>query len=110
MRRLPDRTGDVAEAVERAGTRLQCRLPSQNLLELLFVRLLVDQLATREAVDLGAQLSDAVFIGKLHLCVPGDEFCEHVFAEGEIGAGDDGPHRQDHQRAGDDPEGDGSKA
>src|SRR5215468_5148414 len=41
--------------------------------------------------------------------VPGEELREHVFAEGEIGGGDDGPYRQDHQRTGDDPERDRSK-
>src|SRR5262249_57782335 len=43
-RRLFDRGVGLAEAVERAGARLQRRLSAQNLFELLFVPLLIDQL------------------------------------------------------------------
>src|SRR5215475_14852693 len=63
-RRRPERAGHVAEAVKRAGTRLQRRLPAQNLIELLLVLLLVEQLAARKAVDLGAQLGDAVLVAE----------------------------------------------
>src|SRR5262249_58756243 len=72
-RRRLDRTGHVAEAVERAGARLQRRLPAQNLVELLLVLLLVEQLAARKAVDLGAQLGDAILIGESHLRLARDE-------------------------------------
>src|SRR5262249_60756498 len=57
-RRRPDCAGPVAEAVKRTGTRLQRGLPAQNLVELLLVLLLVEQLAARKVVDLGAQLGD----------------------------------------------------
>jgi hypothetical protein len=67
---LLDRGGGVAEPVESAGARFQRRLPSQNLFELLFVLLLIDQLPARKAVDLGAQLGDAILIGGLHLRLP----------------------------------------
>src|SRR5262249_53624888 len=105
-RRRVDRTGHVAEAVERAGARLQRRLPAQNLIELLLVLLLVEQLAARKAVDPGAQLGDAILVGESHLRLARDQPGEHVLAEGEIGGGADGPHRHDHQRADRDPEGD----
>src|SRR5262245_50331608 len=105
-RRRLDRTGHVAEAVERAGARLQRRLPAQNLVELLLVLLLVEQLAARKAVDSGAQLGDAILVGESHLRLARDQPGEHVFAEGEIGGGADGPSCHDHQRADHDPKGD----
>src|SRR5262249_4352903 len=105
-RRRPERAGHVAEAVERAGTRLQRRLPAQDLIELLLVLFLVEQLAARKAVDPGAQLGDAILVGESNLRLACDQPGEYVFAEGEIGGGADGPHRHDHQRADHDPEGD----
>src|SRR5262245_2813948 len=105
-RRRLDRTGHVAEAVERAGARLQRCLPAQNLVELLLVLLLVEQLAARKAVDLGAQLGDAILVAELHLRVARDQPGEDVLAEGEIGGGADGPPRHDHQRADHHPKGD----
>ena len=109
-RRRPERAGHVAEAVKRAGTRLQRRLPAQNLIELLLVLLLVEQLAARKAVDLGAQFGDAILVAELHLRLARDQPGEHVLAEGEIGGGADGPQRHDHQRADNDPEGDRPEA
>src|SRR5262249_59737757 len=90
-RRLLDRGGGVAEPVERAGARFQRRLPSQNVFELLFVLLLIDQLPTRKAVDLGAQLGDAILIGGLHLRLPRNEPGAHVLAEGGIGGAGNAP-------------------
>ena len=103
-----DRSGDVAtaEAAERAGARLQRRLPAQDLVELLLVLLLVKQLAAGDAVDLGARLGDAILVAELHVGLSGDQPGEHVVAEGKIGGGGDGPHRHDHQRAHHHPEGD----
>src|SRR5262249_28938336 len=109
-RRRPERAGHVAEAAKRAGTRLQRRLPAQNLIELLLVLLLVEQLAARKAVDLGAQFGDAILVAELHLRLARDQPGEHVLAEGEIGGGGDGPTRHDHQRADHDPKGDRSDA
>src|SRR5215831_2281659 len=109
-RRRPERAGHVAEAVKRAGTRLQRRLPPQNLIELLLVLLLVEQLAAGKAVDPGAQLGDAILVGESNLRLACDQPSEYVFAEGEIGRGADGPHRHDHQRADHDPECDRSDA
>ncbi len=43
-RGLLDRAGDVAEAIQRARTRFQRRLPAQDLVELLLELLLVEQL------------------------------------------------------------------
>src|SRR5262249_23928562 len=103
-RRRPDRTGRVAEAVKGARSRLQRRLPPQNLVQLLLVLLLFERLASRKAVDLGAQCGYAILVAELHLRLARDQPGEHVFAEGEIGGGGDGPHRHDHQRADHDPE------
>src|SRR5262249_35287470 len=105
-RRQLDRTGHVAEAVERAGARLQRCLPAQHLVELLLVLLLVEQLGARKAVARGAQLGDAILVAELHLRVARDQPGEDVLAEGEIGGGADGPPRHDHQRADHDPKGD----
>ena len=104
--RLLDRAGGLAD---RAGARFQSGLTTQNLFELLLVLLLVDQLATGDAVDAAAQLGDAVLVAELHLGLPGDEAREHVLAEGKVGGGRDAPHRHDHQRADHDPERDGTE-
>src|SRR5262249_26308743 len=109
VRRLLDRRGGVAEAIESAPARLQCRLSAQNLLELLVVLFLVDHLAARKAVDPGAQLGNAVFVRELHLRLPREQFGKHVFTEGEIGDGGDGPRRHGDERADHDPEGDWSE-
>src|SRR5262245_47057916 len=109
-RRRPDRAGHIAEAVERAGARLQRRLPAQNLVELLLVLLLVEQLAARKAVDPGAQLGDAILVGESHLRLARDQPGEYVFAEGEIGGSAYAPPRHDHQRADHDPKGDRPEA
>src|SRR5215475_5038364 len=109
-RRRPDRTGRVAQTVEGARSRLQRRLPAQNLGELLLVLLLVEQLAARKAVDLGAQFGDAILVGESHLRLARDQPGEDVLAEGEIGGSAYAPHRHDHQRADHDPEGDRSDA
>src|SRR5262249_46537731 len=77
-RRRPERAGHVAEAVERGGTRLQRRLPAQNLIELLLVLLLVEQLAARKAVDPGAQLGDAILVGESNLRLACDQPGEYV--------------------------------
>ena len=79
---------------------------SSLLLELL----LVEQLAARHAVDLRAQLGDAILVGELHFGLARDQPGQHVVAEREIGRGDDGPARHDHQRADHDPEGDRAEA
>ena len=91
------------------GARFQGGLTPQNLFELLLVLLLVDQLATGDAVDAAAQLGDAVLVAELHLGLPGDEAREHVLAEGKVGGGGDAPHRHDHQRADHDPEREGTE-
>ena len=64
-------------------------LPAQDLVELLLELLLVEQLAARHAVDLGAQLGDAVLVAELHLGLARDQPGQHVVAEGEIGGGGD---------------------
>jgi hypothetical protein len=72
--------------------------------------LLVQQLAPGDAVDLRAQLRDAILVAGLHVRLPGDQAGEHVLAEGEVGGGRDAPDRHDHQRADHDPEHDRSDA
>src|SRR4029077_16385568 len=64
---LPHGAGGVADAVERARARFQRRLPAQNLVKLLLVLLLVQQLAPGDAVDLRAQLRDAILVAGLHV-------------------------------------------
>ena len=81
---LPQGVGSVADAVERARPR---RLPAENLVELLLVLLLVQQLASGDAIDLGAQLGDAILVAGLHVRLPHDQSREHVLAEGEVGGG-----------------------
>ena len=79
----------VAEAAEGAARAIPAPLPAQNLIELLLELLLVEQLAARDAVDLRAQLGDAVLVAELHVGLAGDQPGEYVLAEGEIGGGRD---------------------
>src|SRR5262249_38573712 len=55
------------------------------------------------------QLGNAVFVRELHLRLPREQFGKHVFTEGEIGDGGDGPRRHGDERADHDPEGDWSE-
>ena len=93
-------------AAERGGARFQRGLPAHDLVELLLELLLVEQLAAGHAIDLGAQLGDAVLVGELHVGLARDQPRQHVVAEGEIGGGGERPARHDHERADHDPEGD----
>ena len=77
--------------MECGGARFEHRLPAQNLLELLLVLLLVEKLAAGDAVDLCAQLGDAILVAELHVGLPGDQSGQHVVAEGEVGRRGDGP-------------------
>ena len=99
-----DRAGGERVAGKRLGAALERRLPLQQRFELLLELLLIEQLPAGDAVDLRAQFGDAVLIGELHLGLAADQAGEHVVAEGEIGAGQDRPHRHDHQGSDHDPE------
>ena len=103
-----DRAGRrrIGHTGERRGARFQRRLPAHDLLELLLELLLVEQLPAGDAVDLGAQLGDAVLVGELLFLLPRDQPRQHVVVEGEIGAGRERPAGHDHEAADRDPEGD----
>ena len=77
--------------MECGGALVEHRLPPQDLLELLLVLLLVEKLAAGDAVDLCAQLGDAILVAELHVGLPRDESRQHVLAEGEVGGRGDGP-------------------
>ena len=79
-------------------------LAAHDLVELLVELFLIEQLAAGGAVDLGAQLRDAVFIGVLHLGLTGDQPGQDVVAKREIGGGRRRPHAEQHDRADNDPE------
>ena len=91
-RRRPDRAGDVGHRAERGRTRFQCRLAPHDLVELLVELFLVEHLPAGGAVDLGAQLGDAILIGVLHLGLARDQPRQHVVAESKIGRGRSRPH------------------
>ena len=55
---------------------------------------LIEQLAAGGAIDLGAQLGDAVFIGVLHLGLTRDQPRQDVIAEREIGCRGGRPHAE----------------
>src|SRR5438876_12396479 len=54
--------GNVAYSAKRAGARFESGLTAQNLLEHLFVLLLIEQLPAGNTVNLGAHLGDAILI------------------------------------------------
>ena len=74
------RAGDdaVRHRLDGVGAVFQRRLPAHDLVELLLVLLLVEELAARDAVDLRAQVGDAILVGELHLGLPGDQAGQHV--------------------------------
>ena len=98
------RRSRIRQRRKRACARLQGLLAADQVIDLLLDLLLVDELAAREPVDLGAQLGDAIFVGVLHLRLAGEQAGQHVVAEGEIGGGDDRPAGHDHECADDGPE------
>ena len=71
---------------------------------------LVEELAARDAVDLRAQLRDAILVGESLFGVARDQAREHVVVEGEIGSGRKRPAPHDHEAANHDPEGDRAEA
>ena len=79
-------------------------LPAHDLLDLLLDLLLLEHVAARHPVDLGAHLGDAVLISGLHLRLLRDHPREHVVLEGEIGGGHHAPTRHDHEGADTGPE------
>jgi len=79
-------------------------LAPHHLIELLVELFLVQQLPARGAVDLGAQLGDAVFVSVLHLGLTGDQARQDVIAEREIGGRRRRPHPEQDDRADHDPE------
>ena len=104
--RRPDRTGSrrIRDCAKRSGARFERGLAAHDLVELLVELFLIEQLAAGGAVDLGAQLRDAVFIGVLHLGLTGDQPGQDVVAKREIGGGRRRPHAEQHDRADNDPE------
>src|SRR5271169_4599996 len=77
--------GRIGNAAERRRVRFQRGLAAGQLLELPLELLLVEQLSAGGAIDLRAQLGEAVFVGELLLGLARDESSEHVVAEREIG-------------------------
>jgi hypothetical protein len=84
--------------------RFQRGLAAGQLLDLSLELHLVEQLSAGGAIDLRAQLGEAVFVGELLLGLARDEPFEHVVAEREIGRGRDRPARHDHDRPDGNPE------
>jgi hypothetical protein len=84
--------------------RFQRGLAAGQLLELPLELLLVEQLSAGGAIDLRAQLGEAVFVGELLLGLARDEPLEYVVAKREIGRGRDRPARHDHDRPDGNPE------
>jgi hypothetical protein len=75
------------------------------LLELL----LIEQLPTDNAIDLRAQITDAILICKLHLGLMRDEAREHVVVERKVRRGSDRPHTHDDEGPDRDPKRYGAK-
>jgi hypothetical protein len=103
-RDLIEPSASVGHAGERRGARFQRRLSAHDLFELLFELLLIEQLPAGDAIDLRAQLGDAILIGELLLLLAGNQPGQHVVVEGEIGAGRKRPAGHDHEAADRDPE------
>ena len=62
------------------------------------------QLMTGRAVDLGAQLRDAILISELLFRLAGDQRAQHVIAKGKISRGRNRPHRHNDDGADRNPE------
>ncbi len=107
-----DRAGRrcVGEGGERRVALFERCLPPRHRLQLAFHLLLIEQLAAREAIDLAAQVRDAILVGELHLRLPGEQAGQYVVAERKVGGGHRGPAGHHDQRADDDPERDRADA
>ena len=86
-----DRSGRrrIRQPGQRCCARLQHRLAAHDLFELLIELLLVEELAAGQAVDLRAQLGNAILVGVLHVRLAGDQPGQEIVAEGKIGGGRD---------------------
>src|ERR1700746_111394 len=107
----PDRAGGcrIRTAAECGCPRLEQGLAAHQVVEFLFELLLIKQLTTGRAVDLGAQLRDAILIGKLLFRFAGDQRAQHVVAKCKIGCRRNRPDRHDDHGADGNPERDRSE-
>ncbi len=94
----------IGNRAERGGAGFERGLAAHDLVELLVELFLIEQLAAGGAIDLGAQLGDAVFVGVLHFGLTGDQPGQDVVAKREIGGGRRRPHAEQDDGADDDPE------
>jgi len=67
--------------------RFQSGFAAGEIIELSLELLLVEQLPAGGAVDLGAQLGEAILVSELLISLAGNEPFENVVAEGEISRG-----------------------
>ena len=89
--------GAIQHRVQPAVPRRQLGLAVEQLGDLLFHQLLVEQLAAGDAVDLRPQRRDAVFIGLLDARLARRAGADQIVAQNEIGGGEqiaDGDRQQ----------------
>ena len=98
------RSRRIGDAAERRRPRFQRGFAAEQIIELFVELLLVEQLTAGGAIDVRAQLSDAIFVGELLLGLARDETFEDVVAESEVGGGSGRPARHDHDRPDKNPE------
>ena len=70
----------------------------------MIVLFLIEQLAAGGAIDFGAQLSDTIFVGVLHVSLAGDQACEDIIPKRKIGCSGGRPHAEHDDSADHDPE------
>src|SRR5205085_9266203 len=100
------RSGDgrVRYASERGSARFQRGVTADDLFELLIELFLIEELAAGGAIDFGAQLSDTIFVGVLHVSLAGDQACEDIIPKRKIGCSGGRPHAEHDDSADHDPE------
>jgi hypothetical protein len=62
-------------------------LPLKQCVEFFLELLLIEELATHDAIDLGAQFGNAVLICELHLGLPPDQSGQDIVPKSKVGAG-----------------------
>ncbi len=87
----------------------KARLARQQVVHLALERGLVEQLAAGDAIELGARLGEAVFVGVLHLGGVGEIGADHLVMESDIGGRGAGPDERKREQGDRRPDEDGAE-
>lgn len=87
FRRQARAFGPFDQGSKLSVARGQRHLLAQQLLDLFFHHLLVEELPAGDAIDLRPQRRDSIFVFVLHTCLAGDRPADEIVAQDQIGCG-----------------------